>query len=83
MQEEKSELEKAIELVEKDGHVVVQRMSVLADHDPIRELCEILSGAGYKVASAKLDRDKGEKWYGEINLTVLVTKRFESTVKES
>jgi len=83
METEKTELEKAVELVEKDGRIVVQIPSVVAGHDPIRELCELLDGSGYKVTSARLDRDKGQKWYGEIDLTVLAIKRFEWAVKES
>jgi len=82
MQEEKPELEKAIELVEKEGRLVVLRASVLGEHDPIREICGLLDGAGYRVISAKLDREKGDVWHGEINLSVLSRKQLERTAEK-
>ena len=76
MQEEKSELEKAVELVEKEGHVVIKKPS-LVEADPIRELCALLDGAGYRVVSAEIVREAEKRWRGEINLSILSAAKIE------
>ena len=52
MEKEKSDLEKSAELIENAGHKVVHGLS-LSGHDYIKDICDLLGNAGYRVVSAK------------------------------
>jgi hypothetical protein len=80
MNEEKAELEKAIELVQKNGYGVIHQLS-LAARPYIRELSDVIEAAGYRLDEAKVERDGGRAT-GRIFLTVFPLKILEKLEQE-
>jgi hypothetical protein len=78
MEKERSELEKAIELVENSGHIVAHQFSHMGA-DYIGELHSILNAGNYRIVSVDTVLESEKKpWRGLIKLEVVPLKRLEA-----
>jgi hypothetical protein len=81
MNEDDTELEKAMDVVQKAGCVVIQPLA-LAAKPYIGELSTLLESGGYRLDMAKIERDDRGKATGAIALSVYPFKKLESLERE-
>ena len=72
---EKTELEKAIELVEKEGHIVCHPFSFV-NNDYLGELNRVLDAVNFRIISAQTSY--GETKLATIKLEVVPFKKLEA-----
>jgi hypothetical protein len=80
MSGEKSELEKAVELVKKNGCEVIHPFA-MAGKPYIQKLSDVVEAAGYRLDEAKVEREDGRAT-GRIILAVFPFKVLEKLEQE-
>lgn len=78
---EKSELDKAIKLIQEQGFAVVYPLSLVAK-PYIRELSDVLEAAEYQLDEAKIERNETGRATGRIMLSVFPFKVLEKKERE-
>jgi hypothetical protein len=71
-----SEIEKATKLLEESGYVVVNQLSLVA-RPYIRELCDVLDAAGYRLDEVKLEHSPAGRATESLVLVVYLFKVLE------
>ena len=72
---DKTELEKAIELIESHGHLVVHELS-LARRAHIGDISSALEKIGYHIVSATANRTARNNWNGTFNLEIVFVDKL-------
>jgi hypothetical protein len=78
---EKSELEKAVDIVFQGGYKVVHPLALVA-RPYIREISDVLEAAEFRLDEAKVERNEGGRATGRILLAVFPFKVLERLEKE-